>query len=339
MRLAAVILNYNDALETLEAVRMAAGVSEIGAVVVVDNASTDDSIDVLKDGMEWLKKDGLLGKDAGKLSALIRTRRNGGYGSGNNIGVRYAAEHFKARYCLIANPDSVYPMDLITRMLGVFEKSQGDTFRGGAKTALVGAVGISDPGAVLVGTVASDSTGVISYDDFISSGWKKRNLAEEIIYSAPVLKRVFKKAVNYPESYYRNTRKSVTPVYAVRGSLMMADTARFLEAGGFDEEFFLYMEESALAKRLEWMGFRTYLLNRPYVHGGSHSISGAGCGIIKRQRMRQRSERLYYSKYLGAGLCSMCVVRLIQAVVLTETAAYAVLKEAFGKPESDDSVY
>lgn len=339
MELAAVILNYNDALKTLEAVRMAASVPEIGAIVVVDNASTDDSMDVLKDGMEWLKKDGILGKDAGKLSALIRARRNGGYGSGNNIGVRYAAEHFKARHCLIANPDAVYPMDLISRMLGVFEGRPGEASSGGTKTALVGAVGISDPGAVLVGTVASDSTGVISYDEFISSGWKKRNLAGEIIYSAPVLKRVFKKAVNYPESYYRNTGKKAIPVYAVRGSLMMADAARFLDAGGFDEEFFLYMEEATLAKRLEWMGCRTYLLNRPYVHRGSHSISGVGYGAIRRESMRQRSERLYYSKYLGAGLCSMCVVRLIQAVVLTETAAYAVLKEAFGKPESDDSVY
>lgn len=334
MRLAAVILNYNDALKTLEAVRLAAAVPEIGAVVVVDNASTDDSMDVLKDGMEWLRKDGILGKDAGKLSALIRARRNDGYGSGNNIGIKYAAEHFKAGYCLIANPDAVYTADLVAKMLGVFEAGRhGAASSGGAKTALVGAVAVADPGAAPRGTAGSDSTGVISYDEFIGSGWKKRGLAGEVIYSAPMLKRVLKKAVNYPEGYYRNTRKKAIPVYAVRGSLMMADTGRFLDAGGFDGEFFLYMEESALAKRLEWMGCRTYLLNSSYVHRGSHSISGAGYGSIRRERMRQRSERLYYRKYMGAGFCSMCAVRLVQAVVLTETAAYAVLKEAFGRHE------
>ena len=91
MKNACVIVNYNDADTTLSQIRRIRTFRNIDAVVVVDNCSTDDSVPRLKDAV------------SGNLF-LVVSERNGGYGAGNNLGVRYASEILRAEHVLIANP-------------------------------------------------------------------------------------------------------------------------------------------------------------------------------------------------------------------------------------------
>lgn len=290
MAFSCVLLNYNDALETLRAARRIMAFECVDHIVVVDNASTDDSLDVLK---------GVL--SAGfKKASLLKNRRNGGYGYGNNQGVKYAYEKLGAELVLIANPDAIWDEDLIKSMMSVFKKDRG--------TAAVGAVALND----------FDKEGEFSYAELKNSGWKYRSFLRELLHCGPICKRLFSKFLDYPQSYYGSFEGEV-PVYAVHGSLLMVDAKKFLKVKGYDESIFLYDEEYVLGYKFKKAGYRTYMIKKGFIHTGSHSISGSGFSAYLRQKMRQEAELIYFKKYLGAGSFGIFLARFFQKIVLLET--------------------
>lgn len=88
------------------------------AVTVVDNASTDDSVEGF-------------GRWAGRLDPaaatrvpvdLIRTEENLGFAGGNNRGIRHALEQ-GAEYVLVLNNDTVVEPDTVSELVAVSESS------------------------------------------------------------------------------------------------------------------------------------------------------------------------------------------------------------------------
>jgi GT2 family glycosyltransferase len=109
MDLSIVILNYNT-LEHLRAClhalqvegSTALGGGPIGAeVIVVDNASTDGSADMVFSEFPWVQ--------------LIRSPRNGGFAVGNNLALRRCS----GANVLLLNPDTLMPPGGIARLLDV----------------------------------------------------------------------------------------------------------------------------------------------------------------------------------------------------------------------------
>lgn len=90
--LGCVVLNYNDSKNTEELAELLSRYSVVSRVVIVDNCSTDDSLD-------------RLGVIENPKITLIQSKSNSGYGVGNNIGVRYLAAECRCEYALIINPD------------------------------------------------------------------------------------------------------------------------------------------------------------------------------------------------------------------------------------------
>ena len=122
MKTAAVILNYNDPEATKGAVERLRHFKAIDDVIVVDNASTDDSARKLG---SYLKRINAEDADGGPdRYTLVLSDRNGGYGYGNNIGLRYACEITGSGLCLIANPDSVFDEGLVGAMKSCFEDEE-----------------------------------------------------------------------------------------------------------------------------------------------------------------------------------------------------------------------
>lgn len=301
--IAAVILNYNDSKAVMDLARTIAGYGSIDRIIVVDNASTDGSAEILSRELDMFNSV-CLERYGRRKVILIASPSNGGYGSGNDIGVRYAKEHLGAKYCLIANPDVRFDEELVYRMREIFNKEKN--------AAAAGAV------MRLSGEGPEDGAAKFSYAEYLRSGWKCRGFWGELMACGPVLKRLFSPFINFSRGYYERQPEYVR-VYAIHGSLLMVDTDRFLSAGGYDEDMFLYMEEYALAHRLKKSGCETFLVKKYYEHEGSHSITGAGNGAAKRQKFRQESERIYFKRYLGAGKLKMLLLRLIQSVVMLET--------------------
>ena len=113
----------------------------------------------------------------------------------------------------------------------------------------------------------------------------------------PVSRRLFKRSFDYPDSYFAG--HNAVYVGAVHGSMLMVDTEKFLEAGGYDEGVFLYEEEQILGRRLQNAGYRSVLLlNQYYDHEHSTSISKSFSDAMKRQQLREKSTLYYMKHYL-----------------------------------------
>lgn len=264
MQLSCVILNYNDAETTEKLVMQIADYDVLHQIIVVDNASTDDSL-------ERLRK---LESDANASQSckvrVISADHNGGYGSGNNLGVRCGAEQ-GATHVLIANPDVVFSEQSLKAMLAVFARH---------------------PEVGIVTTRIRDAR-----FPNLKNGWPLRSFMRELLSMGPVSRRLLGKTFDYPDSYF--TGRSAVYVGAVHGSMLMVDTEKFLEAGGYDEGIFLYEEEQVLGRRMQNAGYRSVLLlNQHYDHEHSASISKSFSDAMKRQRLREESTLYYMKHYL-----------------------------------------
>lgn len=265
MQLSCVILNYNDAETTEKLVKQLADYDVLRQIIVVDNASTDDSLERLRK----LESDANASQ-SGKVR-VISADHNGGYGSGNNLGVRYAAEQGGATHVLIANPDVVFSEQSLKAMLAVFARH---------------------PEVGIVTTRIRDAR----FPD-LKNGWPLRSFTRELFSMGPVSRRLLGKTFDYPDSYF--TGRSAVYVGAVHGSMLMVDTEKFLEAGGYDEGLFLYEEEQVLGRRMQNAGYRSVLLlNQHYDHEHSTSISKSFSDAMKRQRLREESTLYYMKHYL-----------------------------------------
>ncbi len=94
MKNAIIILNYNDSENTKLLVQDIKNYKVLDYIVIVDNKSTDDSLEKLK----------VLESDKVKL---VEASQNNGYAAGNNVGVKYAIEKLKVDNLIISNPDII----------------------------------------------------------------------------------------------------------------------------------------------------------------------------------------------------------------------------------------
>lgn len=257
-KLNCVILNYNDA-STVE--RLIAQIHDyrlLEQIVVVDNHSTDDSLEHLR----------LLEDDKVRV---ICAKENGGYGSGNNLGIRYAVEHNQATHVLIANPDISVSEACLGKLLQVFQKRP--------------------QAAVVTARMEDQQYGTLR------NGWPLRSYTKELLSMGPVSRRLLGRFLDYPDAWFRTRRAMYVDV--VHGSMLMVDAARFLEAGGYDEHIFLYQEEAVLGQRMKAGGYRSILrLDCSYGHEHSASISKTFTSQMRRQRLREESELYYMKHYL-----------------------------------------
>lgn len=263
MNISCIILNYNDAKTAVGLVNSLANYKILDSIVVVDNHSTDDSAS-------------RLAALAGGKIHFIRTEKNGGYGYGNNQGIRYAYENLHASHVLIANPDIKVSEETIRAMSEAFSKV--------SRLAAAAAV-------------TTDETGNIAL-----SGWRLHGLLGDLLDTGIITRRVFAKCLNDRPELRAGQGKSPSYVYvdAVLGSLFLADVHVLVECGLYDEEVFLYYEEKILGFKLKEKGYKTaLLLNQSYVHLHSVSIDKSVKSILKKQALLHESKLHYYKKYLG----------------------------------------
>ena len=112
-RLGIVIVNWNNKREILKCLKSLkkAGCLNLNNVVVVDNGSTDGSVEKLR--TQYLE-----------LRTKIReNKENLGYAEGNNRGINYLLKR-GIQYILILNPDTVVEKDAINKLLEVMKKDK-----------------------------------------------------------------------------------------------------------------------------------------------------------------------------------------------------------------------
>ncbi|UWR23512.1 glycosyltransferase family 2 protein [Sulfitobacter sp. S190] len=273
-RLLCVLLNFRTPQMTLRAAEAAlADLPGLGGeLVIVDNASGDDSYDVLRRevaGRGWAQ-DGLV--------RVIASPVNGGFGAGNNVG-------FRARMSDGAKPDFVYILN-------------SDAF--------------PDPGAIAAlrdHLVAHPQAGIacshVRGEDGVThtTAFRFPSVAGEFEGAARlgVFSRLLA-AAQVPMPQPAATRQ----VDWSAGASMMLRQSMLDEIGLFDETFFLYFEETDLCLRARRAGWQCwYVTESRVVHIGSVST-----GMKTKRRMPSYwydSRRHYFIKnhgrvYAGAAL-------------------------------------
>ena len=112
MKVAVIIVNYNDVEDTEKYVNTITKYDVVNRIVVVDNMSTTAGT------FETLKK-----LESEKVK-VIQSEKNGGYNYGNNFGIRYLNNSLNEEYdyYIISNPDISVTEEAIKHCLDVAEK-------------------------------------------------------------------------------------------------------------------------------------------------------------------------------------------------------------------------
>ena len=104
-----------------------------------------------------------------------------------------------------------------------------------------------------------------------------------------ILSRLFGQSDRYTYGDFSD----VSPVEAVAGTFLLVSKERFKLVGGFDERFFMYMEDTDLSHRMRLQNFRNYI---DPAAGGIHHW---GRGSTARESTRMRYHHTSISRYAG----------------------------------------
>jgi Predicted glycosyltransferases len=116
-RVSVIILNWNRWKDTVSCLESFSGLGVGGIdldIVVVDNNSTDDSVERIKAFPARFRVE------------VVENSENLGFAEGNNVGMRYAVSR-GADYVMVLNNDTLVEKNLVTKLLSVFsvEKKVG----------------------------------------------------------------------------------------------------------------------------------------------------------------------------------------------------------------------
>ena len=108
-----IVLNWNGWRDTIECLESLFQISYPDfRVIVVDNGSTDDSVDIIR---RW-------GKENDGHLEIIELNENLGFARANNVGIKYAFSHYDPEYILILNNDTTVERDFLKAMVSEIKR-------------------------------------------------------------------------------------------------------------------------------------------------------------------------------------------------------------------------
>ena len=228
------------------------------AVYLVDNASAEPMPDAVK---QYIRTNGV---------HFLQSKKNGGYASGNNIGIKKALED-GCDYLLVSNNDILFRRGAIQEMAGYLK---------------------THPDTGIVGPKVVGRTGQVQY-----SCCSMRTGMKEIFQLFTVAKLLFRRQWNRYYCLDRDPDQG-RDVYYVSGCCFMMSAACAGQITPLDEHTVLYDEELMIGIRMAQCGLKTHYCPKAVVqHRHGHTTS----------RMKPfmfqcicQSEMYYCSAYLNA---------------------------------------
>ena len=261
-----VVLNYKTPDLAVKAAQSAARamMSLEGAIILVDNDSSDGSFELMKAGVAAARWPGHL------TVQVLQSGHNGGFGAGNNYGIRAGRSICPdAEFVYVLNPDAQVHDDGIVALVEHLK---------------------ANPRAAIAGSWLYDEAG-----KDVCSAFRLPGIASEFegaVRFGPVT-RLLKKFV-LPLHLPETSR----PVGWIVGASMLARMDALSEIGLFDETFFLYFEETDLCLRAQRAGYEVHFVRESKVfHIGSVS-TGMG-SWTRTPRYWFESRWHYFSKNYG----------------------------------------
>jgi GT2 family glycosyltransferase len=215
-------------------------------VIVVDNASSDGSVEIIRREFPSVK--------------LIALPENVGFAKANNQGAKQASGHF----LLLLNSDTSVPAGTVEKLIEI-KKSHPD-------------IGIVAP--------------LVFYpDESLQISWgKDLHLISEVF-----LKYFAKKW--YGWQFKRKKGKMNRNVDWVSGACFLIELRLYKQVRGFDEKFFLYIEDADLGRRIRQLGHKIHLTSEArIIHYKGEAVSKYPGRFLHEAK---KSQMYYYGKHNG----------------------------------------
>ena len=160
--------------------------------------------------------------------------------------------------------------------------------------------------------------------------WRIPNKIDYLLFSLPIIGR-FHNGFFYNEKDLISCN-GVVPVECVAGSWLMIDSNKMLEIGMYDENIFLYCEETVLGIKLKNANYKSALLtNTSFIHHHSVSIDKSISSKYTQRALAWKSRLYILKKYYSSNLLFMFFAKLISYVDLIEYRFYSYIKYKFIK--------
>ncbi|MGL4320788.1 MAG: glycosyltransferase family 2 protein [Paracoccaceae bacterium] len=271
-RVLTVILNWRTPAMTLKATEAALRAMEpiAGAVTIVDNDSGDGSFEALSAAVSQ--------RGWGRVR-VIQSGRNGGFGAGNNVGIRAGMpDGSKPDFVYLLNSDAFPAPDAIRALRDHLLANPATGFAG---SYIHGPDGVAHRTAFRFPSIASEFEGAMRF------GPVSRLLKRHIV-AAPL--------------------PTVTGrVDWLAGASIMMRQSVLDQVGLFDERFFLYFEETELCHRAAQAGWPTdYVVESRVEHIGSVSTGMKTWARVPQFWLDSRA--YYFTKVHGRAYAAMATL-------------------------------
>ena len=281
-----ITLNYNNVQATINFVKRVANYEIIDHIVVVDNKSTDDSLERLV-------------KIKNKKISVISSGKNGGYGFGNNYGLNYVNNKFKSKYIIISNPDVYFSENVVLKLYDLLNKSSE---------------------LLIASAVMTDQNGVKQSN----TAWRLLPCFTYILNEGALLHRVFK--FNNYRNLFMDNRSSVKFVDCLAGSFFMIKQNDIFSNGIYDENMFLYCEEDYLGMKIRNYGYKAALiLDEVFIHKHGDTINKIYSVKIEQDKMIFKNELYLMKKYMEASRKMILFAKCFFSICLFERYIYRIL--------------
>lgn len=276
-----VILNYNDSNTTIKFLNTIKDYKILDLIVVVDNASTDDSYFKLKN------------YETRKIK-ILRNDKNNGYNAGNNIGCKYIIDKYIGANIFISNPDIIVSEETMREMVNVINDNKN--------------IAIVSPYVVQDNTVERGWK--------IPSPLTEALLNLPLTYRISK-KRVKDKNIRfYKEKHYKG---KISYVDAVTGCFFLIDSDIIKKVNYFDEGVFLYAEEDILGKQIKNMNKKIAVVNDLVVVHDHGTTINKNFNEIKKIKISNKSKMYFQKKYNNANIIEVVILYLSGVIKLINT--------------------
>ena len=288
--LAIILVNYKSSLPTCKYIKevLLKNVTIPSSVVIVDNASTSESVDEIKKNVDvniYDRNFNVLEEGESSIY-LICNPENSGFAKGNNLGARFATDVLNCDYLLFSNNDIEFIDSNVVEAL--YEKLK------------------NTPKAGIIGPKVVGLQGEFQSPEPYVSFWD-RNVWMYL--STPFYSKE-KKRQRFQLDYARDAKEGFH--YKLMGSFFMVRSKDFKECGMMDEHTFLYAEEPILTERMKRIGLQPYFYPQVAVlhnHGATTKKHFRNSQI---EWIKFESECYYYRTYKNTSSIEIFIGRLLR---------------------------
>ncbi|MCM3693201.1 glycosyltransferase [Neobacillus niacini] len=256
-----VIVNYNDSDNTIKLINQVSGYNCIDKIIIVDNCSTDNSINNFS-------------KINNKKVDIVVSDYNGGYAYGNNFGIHYAEKRYKIKNIIISNSDISVKETSIIKIIEFLACNKN--------------IGIA------TGVIRNSNNDISG-----NLGWKLPRYRDMLInnfYTSYKISRLINKSIYYNTEEILNV--DYAKVEAVSGCFFIVRYEAIRNVGYFDEKTFLFMEENILGKKMMAAGYGIYVVTGAQVYHLHVSKKGTSKSRVILQNAYLDSCSYYMKRYL-----------------------------------------